>query len=71
MTSVGLKWRFANVDWPPGVHVLRMLVQQESKIGSRLMGRSDGQEHLMVPSAAPPSSIGENTSFAAWLMVLD
>ena len=30
----------------PRVHVLRMLVQQESEIGGRPVGRSNGQEHL-------------------------
>ena len=34
----------------PRVHVLRMLVQQESEIGGRLMGRSDGQEHVLDSS---------------------
>jgi hypothetical protein len=30
------------------VHVVGVLVQQESKIGGRLMGRSDGQEHVLL-----------------------
>jgi hypothetical protein len=31
----------------PRVHMLRMLVQQESEIGRRLMGRSNRQEHML------------------------
>ena len=34
----------------PRVHMLRMLVQQESEVGRRLMRRSDGQEHELVGS---------------------
>jgi hypothetical protein len=29
------------------VHMLRMLVQQESEIGCRLMSRSNRQEHVL------------------------
>jgi hypothetical protein len=42
-----------------------MLVQQESKIGGRLMGRSDGQEHVLA-NRAVQFSIHENASSADW-----
>ena len=34
----------------PRVHVVRVLVQQESKVSRRLVGRSDGQEHELAGS---------------------
>jgi hypothetical protein len=37
----------------PCMHMLRMLVQQEAKMGGRVMGRSDGQEHLLVVRQGP------------------
>jgi len=46
-----------------------MLVQQESEVSGRAVGRSDGQEHLVVALATPPFSIGDSTSFAAKLIV--
>ena len=43
----------------PRVHMLRVLVEQESKVGGRLMSRSDSQQHVDALS-----SIGENTRSA-------
>jgi hypothetical protein len=34
----------------PCMHTVRMLVQQEAKVGGRPLGRSDGQEHVLVRS---------------------
>jgi hypothetical protein len=39
-----------------------MLMQQESKIGGRLMGRSDGQEHVPIAFGSAAVHIGQNTS---------
>ena len=33
----------------PRVYVLRVLVEQEPEVGRRLMGRSNGQEHVLLP----------------------
>ena len=46
--------------------MLRVLVQQEPEIGGRLMGRSDGQEHVLwlgtvassIPRRVVPSRPG-------------
>lgn len=49
--------------------MLRVLVEQEPEVSGRAVGRSDGQEHRVVALATPPFSIGDNTGFAAKLMV--